>query len=110
MHIAIIMIKMKGGKVKAFLRCYAPFIRESGSLRHYFDKFREELRKIAKGKKPHKTAYARLLYKAAHGGGKLINQYKSTEPKDLWMETYHAVAATWQPCADQRVWKPSGEW
>ncbi|GKA29922.1 hypothetical protein Tco_0716167, partial [Tanacetum coccineum] len=38
------------------------------------------------------------------------NQYKSTEPKDLWMETYHAVAATWQPCADQRVWKPSGEW
>ncbi|GJT50947.1 GDP-fucose protein O-fucosyltransferase [Tanacetum coccineum] len=37
-----------------------------------------------------------------------VNQYKSTEPKDLWMETYHAVAATWQPCADQRVWKPSG--
>lgn len=28
--------------------------------------FQEELRKISKGKKPHKTAYARLLYKAAH--------------------------------------------
>lgn len=63
----------------------------------------QELRKIAKGKKPHKTAYARLLYKAGHA----LAEYKSTEPKDLWMETYHAVAATWQPCADQRVWKPS---
>lgn len=65
----------------------------------------EELRKIAKGKKPHKTAYARLLHKAAHALAE--NQYKSTEPKDLWMEPYHAVASTWQPCADQRVWKPS---
>ncbi|PWA89618.1 GDP-fucose protein O-fucosyltransferase [Artemisia annua] len=65
----------------------------------------EELRKIAKGKKPHKTAYKRLLYKAAHALAE--NQYKSTEPKDLWMEPYHAVASTWQPCADQRVWKPS---
>lgn len=65
----------------------------------------EELRKISKGKKPHKTAYARLLYKAAHALAE--NQYKSTEPKDLWLEPYHAVAASWQPCADQRVWKPS---
>ncbi|KAJ0575039.1 putative GDP-fucose protein O-fucosyltransferase [Helianthus annuus] len=65
----------------------------------------DQLRKIAKGKKPHKTAYARLLYKAAHALAE--NQYKSTEPKDLWLEPYHAVASLWQPCADQRVWKPS---
>ncbi|KAL7592368.1 hypothetical protein Lser_V15G32021 [Lactuca serriola] len=65
----------------------------------------EELRKISKGKKPHKTAYARLLYKAAHALAE--NQYKSIEPKDLWLEPYHAVAASWQPCSDQRVWKPS---
>ncbi|MFS7933992.1 putative GDP-fucose protein O-fucosyltransferase [Helianthus anomalus] len=65
----------------------------------------DQLRKIAKGKKPHKTAYARLLYKAAHALAE--NQYKSTEPKDLWLEPYHAVASLWQPCADQRVWIPS---
>ncbi|KAI3800266.1 hypothetical protein L1987_28353 [Smallanthus sonchifolius] len=65
----------------------------------------DELRKIGKGKKPHKTAYARLLYKAAHALAD--NQYRSTEPKDLWLETYHAVASLWQPCADQRVWKPT---
>nr|GFB58267.1 GDP-fucose protein O-fucosyltransferase [Tanacetum cinerariifolium] len=29
-----------------------------------------------------------------------------TQLSSLWMETYHVVAATWQPCADQRVWKP----
>ncbi|KVI09370.1 hypothetical protein Ccrd_012230 [Cynara cardunculus var. scolymus] len=45
----------------------------------------EELRKIGKGKKPQKTAYARLLYKAAHA----LAEYKSTEPKDLWLEPYH---------------------
>lgn len=37
-----------------------------GLLTHYFYKSQEELRKISKGKKPHKTAYARLLQKAAH--------------------------------------------
>ncbi|KAI3680495.1 hypothetical protein L6452_35266 [Arctium lappa] len=65
----------------------------------------EELRKIGKGKKPQKTAYARLLYKAAHALAE--NQHKSNEPKDLWLEPYHVVASSWQPCADQRVWKPS---
>ncbi|KAK1420037.1 hypothetical protein QVD17_21326 [Tagetes erecta] len=67
----------------------------------------ELLRKFGKGnnkrkKKPHKTAYARLLYKAAHALAQ-----NPTEPKDLWLETYHAVASLWQPCAHQRVWKPS---
>ncbi|KAK9056402.1 hypothetical protein SSX86_027493 [Deinandra increscens subsp. villosa] len=65
----------------------------------------DQLRKIGKGKKPHKTAYARLLHKAAHALAE--NPYKSTEPKDLWLEPYHAVASLWKPCADQRVWKPS---
>ncbi|KAI7752096.1 hypothetical protein M8C21_023107 [Ambrosia artemisiifolia] len=64
---------------------------------------------IAKGKKKpsHQTAYARLLYKAAHALAD--NHYKAaaTEPKDLWLETYHAVASLWHPCAHQRVWKPS---
>ncbi|KAL8192569.1 hypothetical protein R6Q57_027754 [Mikania cordata] len=88
-------------------------IQDSGSVRLRFlnsnssrVSLPDELRKIGKGKKPHKTAYARLLYKAAHALAE--NQYKSTEPKDLWLEPYHAVASSWQPCADQRVWKPSG--
>ncbi|KAI3741018.1 hypothetical protein L1987_58682 [Smallanthus sonchifolius] len=87
-------------------------IQDSGSLKLRFSKSNsstvslpDELRKIGKGKKPHKTAYARLLYKAAHALAD--NQYRSTEPKDLWLETYHAVASLWHPCADQRVWKPS---
>ncbi|KAD3069376.1 hypothetical protein E3N88_37256 [Mikania micrantha] len=87
-------------------------IQDSGSVRLRFlnsnssrVSLPDELRKIGKAKKPHKTAYARLLYKAAHALAE--NQYKSTEPKDLWLEPYHAVASSWQPCADQRVWKPS---
>nr|XP_043619311.1 O-fucosyltransferase 15 isoform X2 [Erigeron canadensis] len=64
----------------------------------------QELRKMSKGKKPHKTAYARLLYKAAHA---LAAQNENKEPKDLWLEPYHAVASSWQPCAHQRVWRPS---
>ncbi|KAL8470175.1 hypothetical protein ACS0TY_032880 [Phlomoides rotata] len=45
----------------------------------------EELRKLGRGKKPQKTAYARLLAKATHA---LAEGESKPEPKDLWVEPY----------------------
>ncbi|XAR65689.1 hypothetical protein NMG60_11009878 [Bertholletia excelsa] len=65
---------------------------------------REELEKLGKVKKPHKTIYARLLAKAAHA---LAEGQNKPEPKDLWVEPY-ILASSWRPCADQRDWEPNG--
>ncbi|CAI9086836.1 OLC1v1020755C1 [Oldenlandia corymbosa var. corymbosa] len=64
---------------------------------------KEELLKLGRGKKPHKTIYARLLAKAAHA---LAEGHDKPEPKDLWVEPY-LLASSWKPCADQRDWNPN---
>ncbi|KAL8459519.1 hypothetical protein ACS0TY_036854 [Phlomoides rotata] len=62
-----------------------------------------ELRKLGRGKKPQKTAYARLLAKATHA---LAEGESKPEPKDLWVEPY-VRASSWTPCSHKRDWKPS---
>ncbi|XP_047307884.1 O-fucosyltransferase 15-like [Impatiens glandulifera] len=56
-----------------------------------------------KGKRPHKTIYARLLAKASHA---LAEGQNKPEPKDLWVEPFVA-ASSWRPCSDQLKWKPN---
>ncbi|KAL0012266.1 hypothetical protein SO802_007374 [Lithocarpus litseifolius] len=63
----------------------------------------ENLRKYAKGKRPQKGIYGRLLALAAHA---LAEGANKREPKDLWQEPF-VPASAWRPCADQRNWEPS---
>ncbi|KAM4101749.1 hypothetical protein ACB094_05G168600 [Castanea mollissima] len=63
----------------------------------------ESLGKYAKGKRPQKGIYGRLLALAAHA---LAEGANKREPKDLWQEPF-VPASAWRPCADQRNWEPS---
>ncbi|KAM3701394.1 hypothetical protein ACJW31_05G169300 [Castanea mollissima] len=63
----------------------------------------ESLGKYAKGKRPQKGIYGRLLALAAHA---LAEGANKREPKDLWQEPF-VLASAWRPCADQRNWEPS---
>lgn len=63
----------------------------------------ENLGKNAKGKRPQKGIYGRLLALAAHA---LAEGANKREPKDLWQEPF-VPASAWRPCADQRNWEPS---
>ncbi|KAL8461523.1 hypothetical protein ACS0TY_032852 [Phlomoides rotata] len=74
-----------------------------GASKRLIDNFEEELRKLGRGKKPQKTAYARLLAKATHA---LAEGESKPEPKDLWVEPY-VRASSWTPCSHKRDWKPS---
>ncbi|CAK9140955.1 unnamed protein product [Ilex paraguariensis] len=78
------------------------FLRTNSTTIH----IREELRKLGKGKRLHKTIYARLLAKAAHA---LAEGQNKPEPKDLWEEPYMIAASSWKPYAQHRNWEPSEE-
>ncbi|CAL1397564.1 unnamed protein product [Linum trigynum] len=69
--------------------------------RHLPSSFKEELRKMGKGKKWKHGIYARMLALAAHA----LAENKH-EPKDLWEEPF-IPASAWTPCADQRNWTRS---
>eukprot|EP01018_Ginkgo_biloba_P016948 Gb_16908 [translate_table: standard] len=56
-----------------------------------------EWSKFAKGKRPPRVMYDRLLALAAHA---LAEGEAKSEPKDLWEEPFFQASA-WKPCADE---------
>ncbi|KAF6159103.1 hypothetical protein GIB67_032720 [Kingdonia uniflora] len=58
---------------------------------------RGEWRKFAKGERPQRVVFARMLGLAAHA---LAEGQGKPEPKDLWEEPL-IPASAWTPCADQ---------
>ncbi|OVA19998.1 GDP-fucose protein O-fucosyltransferase [Macleaya cordata] len=58
--------------------------------------------KFAKGKRPQRIIFSRMLALAAHA---LAEGEKKPEPKDLWEEPL-IPASAWIPCAEERNWEP----